>query len=204
MGHSCFALETESGVRIVTDPFDAEVGYPMPWGRADIVTVSHNHHDHNHIQPLNPSHVADEAREYQFGEVHIRGIASFHDDQSGAKRGKNVIFVVEADGVRVAHLGDLGHPLSARQHAMLGPVDILMVPVGGFYTIDGAQAAEECRAIAPRVILPMHYWNEWIDFPISDEKPFLQALGEAYERRDCLETDFLEVAPVLLLNLSRE
>ncbi len=203
MGHSCFAIETEDGTRIVTDPFDGHVGYPMPWGRADIVTISHGHGDHNHAEPLRPTHRADEAKEYVFGGVRITGIPSFHDDQQGAKRGKNVIFVIEADGKRVAHLGDLGHPLSAEQIAAIGKLDALMIPVGGFYTIDGETAAAQARALSPKVVLPMHYKTDCMNFPISDEQPFLKAYGTEYERRDSL-TVGENCTPVVLLNLAKE
>ena len=147
MGHACFAITTDNGTRIVTDPFDEKVGYPLPWGRADIVTASHGHFDHACYERMNPQNVVKEPGEYVFGDVKITGIASFHDDAKGAKRGSNVIFVIEADGKRIAHLGDLGHMLSEAQVAALGKLDALLIPVGGTYTLTGEQAAEQARTI---------------------------------------------------------
>ena len=181
MGHACFAIETDAGTRIVTDPFDETVGYPMPWGRADIVTTSHGHFDHNHYAPLSPANVADEAKAYVFGDVKITGIASFHDDAQGAKRGRNIMFVIEADGKRVAHLGDLGHMLSEEQVRALGELDAVMIPVGGTYTLTGEQAAVQAKAIGAKATLPMHYSNRWCRFPITNEMPFLLAMNQPYE-----------------------
>lgn len=181
MGHACFSIETDAGTRIVTDPFDGTVGYPMPWGKADIVTMSHGHFDHNHYEPLNPAHIADEAKEYVFDDVKITGIASFHDDEQGAKRGKNVIFIIEADGRRIAHLGDLGHMLSEEQISALGELDALMIPVGGTYTLTGEAAAQQAQAIGAKAVLPMHYSNRWCRFPITNEMPFLLAMNQPYE-----------------------
>lgn len=202
MGHSCFAMETSRGTRIVTDPFDEQVGYPLPWGPADVATISHGHFDHNHYERMNPKQVADEAKEYVFHDVKIRGIESFHDEEEGAKRGKNVIFVIEADGKRVAHLGDLGHELSAEQAAAIGHVDALMIPVGGVYTITGEQAAKQARQIDAEAVLPMHYRNEWCKFDISDLNPFLQSMNEPFEESDCFEPG-TEFAPIIVMQLSR-
>lgn len=202
MGHACFAVETEQGTRIVTDPFDEKVGYPLPWGKADIVTISHGHFDHSCYERMNPANVADAAGEYTFGDVKIRGIASFHDDAQGAKRGDNVIFVIEADGKRVAHLGDLGHMLSAEQVAAIGHVDAVMIPVGGTYTLTGEQAAQQAKVIDAEAVLPMHYSNEWCKFDITGITPFLQAMNEPFEESDCFEPG-TEFAPVIVMDLSK-
>ncbi len=203
MGHACFAMETADGTRIVTDPFDESVGYPLPWGPADIVTVSHEHHDHNCAERLNPRRVVRGAGTVDIGAVHITGIPAFHDEAQGKKRGANTIFVIEADGLRMAHLGDLGHPLSAETRAAIGKIDVLMLPVGGFYTIDGAQAAQEVRALQPRVALPMHYKTAYLDYPITDEQPFLAVLGQEAREMSCLNVGE-DVGPVVLLALARE
>lgn len=203
MGHACFAIETEAGTRIVTDPFDETVGYPMPWGKADIATVSHGHFDHSHTAPLNPAHIADEAKEYAFGDVKITGVASFHDECEGAKRGKNVIFVIEADGKRVVHLGDLGHMLNDEQITAIGHADALMIPVGGTYTLTGTQAAELAQHLAPEAVLPMHYRNKWCQFDITDAAEFLQAMNQPFEESDEMEPGF-EFAPVVMMNLAEK
>lgn len=196
-------METDKGTRIVTDPFDEKVGYPLPWGRADVVTVSHGHFDHSHYARMNPGQVADAAKEYEFGDVKIRGIASFHDDAEGAKRGSNVMFVIEADGQKIAHLGDLGHMLSAEQIAAIGHVDAIMIPVGGTYTLTGEQAAQQAAQIDTEAILPMHYSNEWCKFDITGLTPFLQAMNEPFEDSECFEPG-TEFAPVIVMGLSKE
>ena len=203
MGHACFAVTTDAGVRIVTDPFDETVGYPMPWGRADIVTVSHGHFDHNCYERLNPANVVDKAGEYVFDGVKIIGIDSFHDDAQGAKRGTNVIFVIEADGKRIVHLGDLGHMLSGEQLAAVGKADAVMIPVGGTYTLTAQQAAEQIRAMDTEAIVPMHYKNEWCKFDITPLTPFLHQMNLPFEEMD----EFIpgeEFAPVVVLSLSEE
>ena len=203
MGHACFAITTDNGMRIVTDPFDEKVGYPLPWGKADIVTASHGHFDHACYERLNPGKVVKEPGEYVFDDVKIKGIASFHDDVEGAKRGKNVIFVIEADGKRIAHLGDLGHMLSAEQVAALGKLDALMIPVGGTYTLTGEQAAEQARAIGAEAVVPMHYQNEWCKFDITNEMPFIHAMNEPFEGMAAFVPG-TEFAPVIMMELCEE
>ncbi len=203
MGHACFAITTEGGTRIVTDPFDETVGYPIPWGKADIVTVSHNHFDHNCWERMNPARVVDKSGEYVIGDVRIFGIDSFHDDAQGTKRGTNVIFVIEADGKKVVHLGDLGHMLSDSQIAAIGKADAVMVPVGGTYTLTAAQAAEQVRALETEAIVPMHYSNQWCKFDITGITPFLHQMNLPFEEMD----EFIpgeEFAPVVVLSLAEE
>lgn len=203
MGHACFAITTEKGTRIVTDPFDEKVGYPLPWGRADVVTVSHGHFDHNCYERLNPENVVKEPGEYVFGDVKITGVASFHDDAQGAKRGTNVIYVIEADGKRVAHMGDLGHMLSDEQIAALGRLDVLMIPVGGTYTLTGEQAAEQAQAIGAEAVVPMHYSSEWCKFGITNEMPFIHAMNQPIEGKASFVPG-TEFAPVVLMELAEE
>ena len=203
MGHACFAITTNAGTRIVTDPFDETVGYPLPWGKADVATVSHGHFDHSCYERLNPENVVKEAGEHTFGDVKIMGIASFHDDAEGAKRGTNVMYVYEADGQRVAHLGDLGHMLNEEQIAALGRLDVLLIPVGGTYTLTGEQSAELTRAIRPEAVVPMHYQNEWCKFPITNEMPFIHAMNEPFEGKYTFVPG-TEFAPVVVMELCEE
>ncbi len=203
MGHACFAVTTDQGTRIVTDPFDQTVGYPLPWGRADIATVSHGHFDHSCYERLNPANVVKEPGEYAIGDVKITGIESFHDDAQGAKRGKNVMFVIEADGKRIAHLGDLGHMLSAEQVKALGKLDVLMIPVGGTYTLTGEQAAEQAQAIGAEAVVPMHYSNDWCKFDITNENGFLMAMNQPIEGKMSFVPG-TEFAPVVLMELCEE
>lgn len=174
-GHSQFLIETENGTRIFTDPCDNDIGYPAP-ASVDIATCSHGHHDHNAVSVFSTMPIALEtAGEHSPARgVTITGIPSFHDDQEGALRGANLIFLIEADGLRLAHFGDLGHTLTAAQLEMLGHIDIAMIPVGGVYTVDGDAAYHVAKSLKPQVILPMHYRTAITsDWPISGLGPFL-------------------------------
>lgn len=180
LGHSCFAIQS-GGLRLVCDPFDPQmVGYPPPDIMADIVTISHEHDDHNYTRTLRgrPLILRGSGEQAAPRGWRIRGIDSFHDDQQGAKRGPNTLFMIEAEGIRILHCGDLGHLLAEDTLAALRPIDILMVPVGGFYTIDAGQAAALCRALDPKIALPMHYRTPHTpDFPIESQAPFLKLLN---------------------------
>lgn len=206
LGHACFLLTTREGTKIVTDPFDATVGYPLPQVVPDIVTVSHQHFDHNAVGVLkgNPT-VVEGTGARQIKGVNIRGIATFHDKKQGAERGPNTVFVIEADGITVCHLGDLGHPLDGRKLQEIGPVDVLLVPCGGTYTIDADEAAALVKAMKPRVAVPMHYKTEYLKFPITPVDNFLRHFPAA-ERRTLLELspDNLPApTAVVVLDLSR-
>ncbi|HOO52795.1 MAG TPA: MBL fold metallo-hydrolase [Methanothrix sp.] len=158
LGHSCFKIEDDSGKVVVTDPFDESVGYPPPRIRADVVALSHDHHDHNNVKALkgDPAVVRGPGKKAAAG-IEFEGIASYHDDRGGKLRGKNTIFCFEMDGVRVCHLGDLGHLLSEKEVAALGRVDVLMIPVGGAFTLDGEGAKKVVGQINPRIVMPMHF-----------------------------------------------
>lgn len=163
LGHSSFRIKTGKAV-VVTDPFDSDyVGLPFGKIAADIVTISHHHKDHDDVSKITGTDqrekplVLDAPGEYEALEVGLVGISSFHDDKEGAERGKNTIFVIQADGVLVAHLGDLGHQLSDKQIEELGVVDVLLIPVGGKYTLDPAGAVKLINAVGPSIVVPMHY-----------------------------------------------
>lgn len=204
-GHSEFLIETEDGFRILTDPFDAHVGYPMKKVPCDAVTVSHGHGDHCFIEKAEGSFaVADKSGiTHLSSDVTAMGVPSFHDECEGQKRGKNLIFVIEADGLRIAHLGDLG----AWDNALLdqlGHIDILLVPVGGFYTIDASSAAALCQYLQPRIVIPMHYKTQVnADWPIAPAEDFLQIIhAESAPRMPLLRVtkqDLSEHPPVLML-----
>lgn len=175
LGHAAFLITTNSGTRIITDPY--ETNDALKYGRikesADIVTVSHEHTDHNNVAAVqgNPQVVrkTTEAKGIKF-----KGIPTYHDDAGGSKRGNNTIFCFEVDGVNVGHMGDLGHLLSNTQAAELGKIDILLIPVGGFFTIDAKAATRVCDQLKPRVIIPMHYKTSKLDFPIAGVDEFLK------------------------------
>jgi L-ascorbate metabolism protein UlaG (beta-lactamase superfamily) len=163
LGHSAFVITSNKGVRIITDPY--ETGPDLTYGEitesADIVTVSHKHFDHGNVAAVkgNPEVVNRAGRSVAKG-IEFNGIASYHDEAGGSLRGDNIIFCFDLDGVRVCHLGDLGHRLDDKQLKEIGRVDILLVPVGGVYTIDAKVATEVCDQLKPRVIIPMHYKTE--------------------------------------------
>ncbi len=173
LGHACFLILSAAGTRIVTDPFNEEVGYPLPHVEADIVTVSHQHFDHNAVSVVRGRpRVVEGPGEYRMEEVSVRGVATFHDKEQGQKRGTNTVFVITVDGLTVCHLGDLGHLLSPEQSSLIGPVDVLLIPVGGTYTIDAREAIETVSALRPRVVIPMHYKTEYMNFPITGVDEF--------------------------------
>jgi len=191
LGHASFKLKGKTGV-VVTDPFDPKmVGLKFPSVEADIVTVSHNHQDHNNITLVkNYSKVIDNPGEYEIKDISILGFSTFHDSKKGEERGKNTIFVFEIDGIRLAHLGDLGHLLSESVVDDMGSIDILMVPVGGGYTISPAEAMDVISSIEPSIIIPMHYGNEKLNQEVfstlAKEDEVLKVLAFPTEKMDKL------------------
>lgn len=179
-GHSLFSLEMADGTVLVMDPYDASVGYPMGRLKGDVVTVSHEHHDHNNVALVegSPVEVRREGVFLPLPGLKITGIPAFHDDQGGTRRGKNTMFLIEADNLRLVHLGDLGHLLTEKTCDVLRPVDILMVPVGGYYTIDAFQARALMEALRPRIVIPMHYRTPKSErLPIAPVERFWEAMG---------------------------
>ena len=175
IGHTEFLLTLESGMRIVTDPYDDTCGYPLRPVDADAVLVSHHHHDHDAVENVSGHpQIIDYAGEHTLAPgIRLTALLGDHDDAGGALRGKTLLFLLEAEGLRVAHLGDLGAPLSEEQQQLLGSVDVLMVPVGGFYTLDADAARRAAEVLQARVVLPMHYRTEFNpDWPISPVSAF--------------------------------
>jgi L-ascorbate metabolism protein UlaG (beta-lactamase superfamily) len=169
LGQSCFVLETAAGTRVVMDPIPKGLGYDLPPGlKADVVTVSHEHPDHNNIGLLTGKPrvlrglTADKKGWNKIDEkvkdVAIRNVGVYHDEQRGAQRGLNSVFIFEVGGLRIAHLGDLGHLLTDEQLSAIGSIDVVLVPVGGSFTIDAYQATRVIDQLHPRlVVIPMHY-----------------------------------------------
>ncbi len=188
IGHAKFLIELENGMRIVTDPYDATCGYPVAPVPADVVLVSHGHHDHSAADTI-PGHprIIDRAGEYDLGDgVSVAAIEAAHDDADGAKRGRTLLFALRAEGLNVLHLGDLGHLPTPAQCEALAPADVLMLPVGGFFTIDAAAARETAALLNARVILPMHYRTKAnADWPIAPVEAFT-SLYDAFEELDML------------------
>jgi len=165
-GQSTFVLTTNTGLKALLDPTGPGTGYKIPTlDGIDLVTISHEHSDHNAINlasgnPLVLRGLAgnDWAKIDQTVKgVRVRTVGVYHDDAQGSKRGKNSIFIFDVDGLRVAHLGDLGHPLSPEQIEDVGAVDVILIPVGGYYTIDAKTAVEVVSQLNPTVVVPMHY-----------------------------------------------
>jgi L-ascorbate metabolism protein UlaG (beta-lactamase superfamily) len=180
-GHSCFKIQDKTGtdgVTVVTDPFDKAVGLKVPNFEADIVTVSHQHHDHNNVDALRGTpFVIDCAGEYDFKGVLIEGIDSYHDEKDGAERGNNTIYRIEIDDISVAHLGDLGHVLDNTQIEKLAGTDVLLIPVGGKYTIDAKKAMEVISQIEPRIVIPMHYKTKDSQVDVEGVEKFVKEMG---------------------------
>ena len=206
LGHSCFLFTNQEGLRVLTDPFNEKVGYPVPRVNTDIVTVSHHHYDHDsvHVLPGTPL-IAEGEGLHNFFDLTIRGTASYHDEQQGAKRGKNTLFSFAMDGIRIVHLGDLGHPLTPDQLDSLGKVDIACVPIGGFYTINAEQAYQVVQQLNPKIVLPMHYkFDDSISLPIDGNESFLAYFTKVKRLRalDISSSSLPETLEAVVLELS--
>ncbi len=171
-------ITSADGVRILTDPFNEKVGYPVPSVQADIVTTSHEHFDHCYTEAVEGPfiHIGTSGTFVERG-IHILGIETYHDQEEGIKRGPNVVFKFTMEGFNICHLGDLGHILTDAQVLALGQVDVLLIPVGGTYTIDYHEAVEVVALIDPKLVIPMHYKTPAIDFPIDGVEQFIGVIG---------------------------
>jgi len=176
-GHACFRLR-DKGATVVTDPYDQSIGYTLPKIHADIVTVSHNHADHNCVSGIKGApKVVDGPGEYEIKGVFITGIATFHDRKKGAQRGRNTVFLLEFNGLTICHLGDLGHVPTQAQVEALSDVDVLLIPVGGVSTIGAPQAAEVISLLEPKIVIPMHYKTKALTLKLASVNRFLQEMG---------------------------
>jgi L-ascorbate metabolism protein UlaG (beta-lactamase superfamily) len=190
LGHSSFLITSDTGLRIITDPY--EVGGGLSYGQikesADIVIVSHDHADHNNVAAVqgNPKVVRGTV---EVKGIKFKGIPTYHDEAGGGQRGRNTILCFEVDGMRLCHLGDLGHQLSDSQAADLGKIDILFIPVGGFYTIDAKVATQLCDRLKPKVVIPMHYKIAKCAYPITGVEEFLRGKKEV-NRLDSSQVEF--------------
>jgi L-ascorbate metabolism protein UlaG (beta-lactamase superfamily) len=191
-GQSMYIITTTKGKRIAFDPHEIDVyqrNMPdVPQLTADIVCISHNHNDHTKVEVFksnknmkvlrglkgesNKANWADIKE--TIGDIKIRNVKVYHDDSEGFVRGKNSVFIVEVDGWRICHLGDLGHMLTTEQLKAInkdGPIDVLMIPVGGIYTINGAEAKAVVKQIKPReYVFPMHYGTDLFDYTLTSEE----------------------------------
>lgn len=194
LGHSAFELTLEGGRRIVFDPYDAgayggALAYGPIEGEYDLAVVSHGHADHR-CEPVvaKARDVVDGEGEFEFEGVSIKAIPVFHDESGGSERGGNLISILKAEGLSVAHLGDLGHNVTAEEAPDLKGVDVLLVPVGGYFTIDAAAAAALVAEIEPKVVIPMHFKTDKVDFPIGPVDEFTDIM-EKVERTGASEVE---------------
>ncbi len=180
-GQSCFRIQDKigsDGITVVTDPFDNSLGLKVPNFEADIVTVSHDHFDHSNTGSLRGEpFIVSSAGEYDLKGVMIQGVDSFHDEKEGEERGRNVIYRLEIEEISVVHLGDLGHVLDNKQLEHLVGVDILMIPVGGTYTLDSKNAVKVVSQIEPRMVIPMHYKVPGLKIDLEGVDSFIKELG---------------------------
>lgn len=180
-GHAAFLITTGKGIKIITDPYKpgGGIAYQAIPDEADIVTVSHDHTDHNFVEGLpGKPQVIKGAGRHELKGVVVEGIASYHDDAGGTQRGGNTIFVIDVDGIKVCHLGDLGHVLSDQEVQHIGQIDVLFIPVGGFFTIGPEEATTVADQLHPHLIFPMHVKTEKCTLPIEPVDAFLQGKGE--------------------------
>lgn len=178
LGHSCFRIRGRDAT-VITDPCPKDTGYNIARQTANIVTVSHDHPAHSNVAAVAGSpRIIDGPGEYEVGGVLIAGVRTYHDAAGGAERGKNTAYLIEIDGVRICHLGDIGHVPTQDQIEELSGADILLLPVGGHTTIDGAAAARTVSLLEPRVVVPMHYATPALKGPSLDGlERFLKEMG---------------------------
>ena len=173
LGHSCFEITGRNGVKLITDPY-TKVGYELPQGlSADVLTLSHAHFDHSFMQAVKSKVVLAEAKVYHLDGVEIVGVESYHDPKKGALRGKNIIYKITIDGVTFCHMGDIGEACSKELVEKIGKVDVLLIPVGGTYTVDAFGAKEYIDKICPKAVIPMHYKPQDGALDIMGIQPFL-------------------------------
>lgn len=195
LGHACFLVTASDGTKIILDPYESggfggAIGYGPVGEAADIVVVSHEHADHDHVKGVEGSpQVIRGAGAKAAKGIEFKGVATYHDASGGAERGRNTIWRFAVDGVRLCHLGDLGHPLDQQQIQEIGQVDVLMAPVGGHFTIDASTATAVAASLNPKVIVPMHYKTPKVNFPIAPVDNFL-AGKERVRRVASAEVEF--------------
>jgi len=179
-GHASFMITAANGTVIVTDPYEpgcfgGGIKYEPVSEKADIAVVSHDHADHNWVKGLagKPQVVKGSA---EAKGIKFFGVPVYHDESQGKERGRNTVFAFEVDGVRVCFVGDLGHQLSPEDLKKLGQIDVLLAPVGGFFTIDAAGASKLVEAMKPKVMIPMHFKTAKCGFPIAPVDDFLKRM----------------------------
>ncbi len=182
-GQSCFQISTNpikgKQVSIVIDPFDKDTGLRVSKLQADALLITHNHGDHNNAKTVSGDYfLINNPGEYDVKDIFVRGINSFHDNSEGKERGANTIYTIESEDIRICHLGDLGQKeLTSEQLERIGDIDILLIPVGGTYTINADEAVKIIAQIEPKIIIPMHYHIPKLKYKLDKIDSFLKALG---------------------------
>jgi L-ascorbate metabolism protein UlaG (beta-lactamase superfamily) len=179
-GHSAFLITSDQGAKIMIDPYEpgafgGQLSYGKIKDQVDIVLTTHDHADHNYTKDLpgTPQIVKGSGPKTAKG-ISMKGISTYHDPSQGSERGANTIFTLKIDNIQLCHLGDLGHLLSDKELAEIGPVDILLIPVGGFFTIDPKEATRVAEQIKPKIVIPMHFKTAKCGFPIAPVEDFLK------------------------------
>ena len=194
LGHSCFLITSDQGVRLLADPFHADKSSGLKYAEVkepvDVVTVSHDHFDHNNTEALPgkpeilKGHVSKTIK-----DISIGAIASYHDETKGSQRGANIIFCLDVDGVRICHLGDLGHDLAKDEIGKMGQVDVLLIPIGEVFTVGVDIASKICMEVKPRIVIPMHYKTDQCDWLKFNAEDFIKGKSNVSK----LSTDEVEV-----------
>lgn len=181
LGHSCFLIGAGDELWL-TDPFAPYVGYPEPKVEPTVVTISHGHDDHSYRGWLSSgATILEEGQELVRGDLKLQAISSFHDESMGQERGHNFIYRGETPRFTLAHLGDLGHALTKKQVETVGKVEILLLPIGGTYTIGPQEAWTVAEQVQPQVIVPMHYQTEALTFSLAGLDEFLQLAPQSWK-----------------------
>ncbi len=183
IAHACFKVDLENGLKLLFDPFGDTIGYTREETEADIVLISHNHHDHNSLEHIREGYrVINKPGKYEFDGAKIEGIQTHHDNQNGKLRGENTMYRIEAEGLTLLHMGDIGHTLDAKLYERLGKIDILFIPVGGVFTIDAEEALEICKSMEPNIIIPMHYKTLFLNMKLAPVYNFTDAASGYFDR----------------------
>jgi L-ascorbate metabolism protein UlaG (beta-lactamase superfamily) len=177
-GRACFRLKGREAT-VITDPCPPSTGFVAGKHDVDLLTISHDHKDHTYTRSITAGLMLTRPGEYEYHGVLATGVRTFHDGQRGAERGENIVFAVEVDGVHIGHLGDLGHLLTEEQLSELGPVDVLLVPVGGNFSISPAEAAEVVAQVSPKIVIPMHFATDGGSSDLMEPERFIHEMGIA-------------------------
>lgn len=200
--HACFTLSYKNGTVLVTDPFDETVTYAPCNDRCDIALVSHDHFDHNHTKSLEGHfETIRTAGTFDYGGLRVTTTESFHDKEKGALRGKNLISRIEGENLCICHLGDLGHMPCGHQTEVMEGCDVLLIPIGGTFTIDTDEAEQIIRAIKPHVAIAMHFHTDEYDAPITTEEKFVKDMNAVYMPREIEITseNIASLPPVIVM-----